>query len=390
MLELFLIFVLGIAAGVVTGLTPGFHPNNLVFLLPGLLLFFEPMHAGIFLVSAGAVNVLVSFIPSVFLGAPEADSVMSVLPGHRLLKQGLGAEAVLSSAKGAVYGGIFSVLLLPAFFFLFPIIYKTIRPSMHWLLLFFMVYMFVTENGKGKVVSALIFLLSGLLGLGFLHMGDTILFPLLTGFFALPMLFVSIFKPQEKHNIESGGNVSVGWKHAALGSVVGIFAGLLPGIGSSQAAVIVESVKSKEEEFLSALGSLNISDMIYSLMALWIVSNPRSGIAVAVGKLLELDTSIMAIFLLSIIGAVLAGYFVVRFMVGKLKTVLERIDYGLLSGGVLIFLVSAIAVLTGVYGLLAAGAAASVGAAAAFTGVRRSSCMGCLILPTILFFAGLQ
>ncbi|MBI4015339.1 MAG: tripartite tricarboxylate transporter permease [Candidatus Aenigmarchaeota archaeon] len=389
MLELLLIFACGVGAGIITGLTPGFHPNNLVFLLPVLLLFFGPVPAGVFLVSAGAVNVLVGFIPSIFLGAPEADSVMSVLPGHRLLKKGLGTEAVLASANGAVYGGIFSVILLPVFSFIFPMLYKTIRPSMHWLLLFFMIYMFATEKGWGRIISALIFLLSGLIGLGFLGFGDTMLFPLLTGFFALPMLFISIFRPQDKREFESGKKLHVGWKPAILGSLSGIFAGLLPGIGSSQAAVIIESIEPKEEEFLSALGSLNISDMIYSFMALWIVSNPRSGIAVAVGKILEINISNMVILLASILAAVFAGYFIVRLMVGKFEVMLKKIDYGLLSGIVLIFLVTAISITTGVYGLVAAGAAASVGAAAAFTGVRRSSCMGCLILPTMLFFAGL-
>src|SRR3989338_318269 len=203
---------------------------------------------------------------------------MSVLPGHRLLKKGLGTEAVLASVNGAVYGGIFSVVLLPIFSFIFPLLYKSIRPSMNWILLFFMIYMFATEKGWGRIISALIFLLSGLIGLGFLGTGDTMLFPLLTGFFALPMLFISIFKPQGKHEFESGKKLHVSWKPAILGSLSGIFAGLLPGIGSSQAAVIIESIEPKEEEFLSALGSLNISDMIYSFMALWIVSNPRSGI----------------------------------------------------------------------------------------------------------------
>jgi len=43
--------------------------------------------------------------PSIFLGAPEADTALAVLPGHALLMEGRGEEAVRLSAIGSARSG---------------------------------------------------------------------------------------------------------------------------------------------------------------------------------------------------------------------------------------------------------------------------------------------
>ena len=46
--------------------------------------------------------------PLIFLGCPDTDIVLSVLPGHELLKQGKGCEAIALTA----YGGLMAVFMI--------------------------------------------------------------------------------------------------------------------------------------------------------------------------------------------------------------------------------------------------------------------------------------
>jgi TctA family transporter len=59
------------------------------------------------------VHSFLDFIPSVFFGAPNEPDSMSVLPGHRLLLQGKGLNAVVCAASGSLIGATFSLCLCP-------------------------------------------------------------------------------------------------------------------------------------------------------------------------------------------------------------------------------------------------------------------------------------
>ena len=49
-----------------------------------------------------------NFIPSIFLGCPDTDTELSILPGHELLKKGHGYEAILLTT----YGGLAAIFIL--------------------------------------------------------------------------------------------------------------------------------------------------------------------------------------------------------------------------------------------------------------------------------------
>ena len=110
MFELFAALFLGMAVGVITGLLPGLHPNTLIPFFLALPFTLDPVSAVVMLVSAGVTNTFVNFIPSILIGAPEADSVMSVLPGHRLLLEGRGYEAIKLSVIGGLGATLFAIL----------------------------------------------------------------------------------------------------------------------------------------------------------------------------------------------------------------------------------------------------------------------------------------
>ena len=89
MLDVLLAVLAGVCAGTITGLSPGVHINLVSVLLFSassvLLGFVSPLALAAFIIAMGITHTFVDSIPSVFLGAPDEDKVMAVLPGHKLL-----------------------------------------------------------------------------------------------------------------------------------------------------------------------------------------------------------------------------------------------------------------------------------------------------------------
>ena len=96
----------GSCMGAFSGIVPGIHVNTLASVLlaayPAIESVLEPA-AGAYgasvavcccIMSASVVHSFLDFVPSVFIGAPDSEDCISVLPGHRLLLQGRGMEAV--------------------------------------------------------------------------------------------------------------------------------------------------------------------------------------------------------------------------------------------------------------------------------------------------------
>ncbi|MBN2518425.1 MAG: tripartite tricarboxylate transporter permease, partial [Candidatus Altiarchaeota archaeon] len=96
LLEYLLFLLLGILLGICTGLLPGLHVNTISIILLSLFPFMGvgALQFAILLASMATVHTFLDFIPSIFLGAPEESTAMSILPTHRLLLQGRGVEAV--------------------------------------------------------------------------------------------------------------------------------------------------------------------------------------------------------------------------------------------------------------------------------------------------------
>ncbi len=88
MLSLFL----GIITGALTGLTPGIHINLIGVSLVSLSssVFINPFYLVTFITSLAITHTFIDFIPSIFLGCPDTDTELSILPGHELLKKGHG------------------------------------------------------------------------------------------------------------------------------------------------------------------------------------------------------------------------------------------------------------------------------------------------------------
>ena len=119
-IELVIALIVGVLAGTFTGLFPGIHINHvaaglLAMLGAGKFNSVSPTALVVFIVAMSITHTFADFIPSVFLGAPDEDTFLSVLPGHQLLTEGNGQEAVVLT----LYGSLVALPITIVFSFIF-------------------------------------------------------------------------------------------------------------------------------------------------------------------------------------------------------------------------------------------------------------------------------
>ena len=129
LIELFIALLLGIFIGTFTGLAPGIHINLVAFFLLGLTGSYSinspiALALAVFIAAMSVTHIFVDFVPSIYLGAPDEDSALSVLPGHEMLIKGKAHEAVLLSISGGLAGIFLLVLLSPVFILFLPGIFN--------------------------------------------------------------------------------------------------------------------------------------------------------------------------------------------------------------------------------------------------------------------------
>lgn len=156
--------------------------------------------------------------------------------------------------------------------------------------------MILSENQSNKILfSLIIFLLSGFVGIIVLNSSISslnILFPMLSGFFGLSTLIISLeeksFLPRQKIDEKLKIKKIDFVKSSLLGSIFGLIVGFLPAVGVSQAAVIAQTLAGLGDprNFLVTIGAINVANEIFSLNSLYLINNPRSGASVAIKRIL--------------------------------------------------------------------------------------------------------
>ena len=395
-----LAILLGLIIGTITGLVPGIHINLVAFLLLSLigLGFFygiSPIILVIFIVSISITHIFIDFIPTIFLGAPDEDSVLSILPGHELLLEGNGHQAVILAILGCLTGTIIAIPFTCLFIKFLPIVYSYASNIMFIILItasFFLIYF----EKNSKKLAILIFLLAGFLGIASLNLNlkDPLL-PLLTGLFGSSSLITSISKkenipPQKITKLRNIGFPRKSFIKSSFASFIASpLCSFLPGLGSGQAAVIGSEVTGDldRKEFLFLIGSINIIVMSLSFVTLYTIQKSRTGSAAAIQDLLtkfNFQDLLLIIFAI-IITAFIA--FLITINLSKISAkIINKINYSKLSISILIFLTLIILIFSGLLGLLVFVISTTLGLLCIKLNVRRTHLMGCLMLPTILFY----
>ncbi|MBN2331226.1 MAG: tripartite tricarboxylate transporter permease [Candidatus Aenigmarchaeota archaeon] len=397
-IETVLFSAAGIALGVLAGLVPGLHPNTVLMVLASLVLASGTISTYPFLalvVSMSVVNTIVNFIPSIFLGAPEPDSCLSVLPGHRMLLRGEGYEALHLTVVGGVAVLLLTVIALPFVLWFIPFLYSNLRSYIHILLLAVLILLLMSEKGRMKAYSALFFMASGMMGFFLLSLypGELVLFPALSGLFGFPVILTSMAQgtklPPQATDVGSGHD----WRKGGIGGwLAGMFVGILPGIGSAQAGVIASrALRGNEKDFLIALGGINTSNIIFTFIALQAIGKARSGAAWAVSEVIGRIGlwDVGFIVMIALASCLIASKITLRLGRGMART-MHNIDYRKVNSAVLVLMIALILLITGPAGLAITSICALLGMACTRAGAKKMYLMGFLMLPTIMFFSGIS
>ncbi len=405
--EIILFLALGILAGTFTGLIPGIHMNlvgvTLISVYASILSGLNPLFLAVFITSMAMSHTFIDFIPSVFLGCPDTDTELSVLPGHELLKKGGGFEAVSLTAYGSLAAVFLLFLIVFPSFFLVPkindFLLKSIElsPSLSIsfmpILLILVSFLLIFMEEK-KQAGFLVFLISGALGLSVLNIDflKEPLLPLLTGLFGSSMIILSIraktkIPPQEISKPELKGNLLRPLFGSLLASPL---SSMLPGLGSGQAAIIGNTLTGRKDNrkgFLVLLGATNTLVMGFSFIALYLIGRTRTGAAVAINDLIGgFSWQVLTVMLVMVLISGIISFFL-TIKTGKIfSTKLPKINYLKISLSVLVLLTIIVFLVSGFFGLIVLVISTITGIFCINTRARRTQMMSCLLVPTIVFY----
>ena len=401
MLEILLGTLIGVILGTISGIIPGVHANTLAAILMSLQAFLlavlGPAALAGALFAALITHTFVDAVPSTFLGIPDADTSLAVLPAHALCLEGNGEEAVRIAALGSAYAIVVAVPVSVICYLLRP----ALQPYFDWwigiLLIASIGYMIVTSEAPGWALA--IFALSGVLGAFALHYTflswhtvsgtSAILMPLLTGLFGISVLLVAsqgTLPAQHFSGLRIEDKAVI--KYSLLGTGAGVAVGWLPGLSTASANGVLASIIGYEKDrrtYILATNAANTANAFIGLAALFALSRMRNGVMAAIAEIpLPSMGSLMVIGIL----AACAAYFItIRLSASAWR--LNGIDSGNLNRTVIAFIVLLSIVLSGPFGFLILLLATAVGLVPHLVNVPRMYCMGAIMVPVMLFSFGI-
>lgn len=401
MLSLFILgilaFILGIFLGLITGLIPGLHINliasSLIIFSTSLLPYFSAFPLTIFIVSLTISNVFFAFFPSIFLGCPDEENFLSILPGHELLLKGRGHEASLILLIGGMIGIFLFLLVSPALIFLIPKIYYYLKYVILFMLLFTSFYL-IYRDKENRTLSFVIFFLSGLLGLSTILLPiKQSLLPLLTGLFGASSLISSIIKKEKvpKQKTSSLREIKLqGIFSSSVSSIlVAPLCSFLPALGTGQAAIIASDItgETDRKKFLILIGILNTMLASLAFLTLYTIGKTRTGSAVALHNILPNFSLSSLIIILSTILISGITSFLLAILISKFfSNNISKVNYRILSIIILAFLSILVFYFSGWLGFLLFIVASFLGLFTILSNIRRTHLMGSLMLPSIIYY----
>ena len=413
LISLFVGFILGIFSG----LTPGLHSNNFAALLlaisPALLrVGLDPLDLATAILAASVSHTFLDIIPSIFIGAPDADTALAVLPGHEMMLEGRGIEAVRLSALGSASSILVALALIVPLSLLFGRFYDPFMDHVGLVLLAIAAVTILTERGeviegqgslaplKYKLIALLLFLTSGLLGtFAFGHQDlarsplgfqPEVLMPLLGGLFGASMLLISLGSraevPDQRETAFEMPARTIS-KAAFLGGFAGSVVAWVPGVTPAVATVATRFGSDwSGREFLVSVSGVNTANALLTMVALLVVGRPRSGAAVAIQELVELDGRLL-LFMVTVAVFVSILSYLATLAAGRAAAkVVRRLDYGRLCIAILALLTALTYAFTGPFGLFIYLVSTVVGLVAPFAGVRKTHAMGVLMVPLLIYY----
>ena len=412
MIELVIACFIGILIGTTTGMIPGIHVNTagaILFASSNFLLTkVSPEFLCVLMVSMSIAHALIEFVPSMLLGVPQEGTATSILPGHRMVLQGRSKEVIRIVSVGGFGAIIVTILMLPIFSILLPFLHEVSKPFTWVILLVASIYLTysLTSNFRDFLWSSLLFVISGILGWIIFQSpisSGVTLMCVFSGLFGISTILFSLNDSSTIPHQNPFYELNIDYnkfKSIFAGGITGAILGFLPGFGPAQGTVIAQAVSGTNDcddddtvNFLLATSGLNISDCLFSLIAIYIIGNPRSGIAVYMSYLIsEMSINHLLIFIFASLLAVSVSLALSLRLGDSFSRLMGGVDYKKMSLGVIILQIVILYIFIfyykapPLYMTLALITSTAMGMLPHYIGVGKSHLMGVLIIPAIVIY----
>jgi len=134
------------------------------------------------------------------------------------------------------------------------------------------------------------------------------------------------------------------------------------------------------------LGSVNTLVLSLSFITLYSINKFRTGVAAAISKIITISFNDLLILFGVIIVSGLISFFISIYLARFFSRIISRINYQILSIVIMIILIIFVCIFSGWLGLLVAFVSSMLGLTSILLGIRRTHLMGCLLIPTLLFY----
>lgn len=412
MIELVIACFIGIAIGTTTGMIPGIHVNTAGAILFAsstfLLTMVSPEFLCVLMVSMSIAHALIEFVPSMLLGVPQEGTATSILPGHRMVLQGRSKEVIRIVSVGGFGAILVTIIMMPVFAIALPLLHDLSKPFTWIILLVASIYLTysLTANTRDFLWALLLFVLSGILGWAIFQTpisSGTTLMCVFSGLFGISTILFSLNDSSTIPHQNPFYELNIDYdkfKSIFAGGITGAILGFLPGFGPAQGTVIAQAVSGTNDNndddtvnFLLATSGLNISDCLFSLIAIYIIGNPRSGIAVYMSYLIfEMGLNHLAIFIFASLIAVSVSLVLSLKLGDSFSRLMGSVDYKKLSIGVILLQIAILYIFIFyykapvLYMTLALITSTAMGMLPHYIGVGKSHLMGVLIIPAIVIY----
>ncbi len=384
--------LVGIALGTVAGLVPGLHVNTIAFAIaqhPGS----ETTSMVVLLVSATVAQYFSEWIPSIFLGAPEETTSLSLLPSQRLVLEGKAGEAMQQALNGSVVGTLLALLLGVAFVQFSAHQLPFIQSVTGGVLAYCIIVSVWAEKRVSKKAWSVFFIFcSALLGFEATRYSGMAIFPLMAGLFGSSQsLYNTLFPPAIPEQEKEPEPSPIRLGDSMVGGVAGSVVGLLPSMTVSQSLNAMQSIRGKwdSKRFVFVSSVAIASSNIFSFAALYSIGVARTGSAAAIQSIAALHESDWTWIASTVLFSAGFCYAWTKWLSKNALPIFVKAPKRALNAAVFAFTGVVSLYFTGWAGFGIWATASALGIACISGGIRRSSLMACLTIPTIAWYWGM-
>ena len=320
--------LLGIVTGVLFGIIPGAGPFLAIATLYPLLQILDPFNILLFYISLLITTNYTNSVTGILYGIPgDAAAVTTARHGHKLFLKGKGHLAVSNNAISSTIGSVFAIILfllfLPSIYSIFQFYNSTLQLGIICTAIIFLTLL--SKQKIWKTVS--LFLFGGVLAkigfnnttyetwgtfnIDYLTLGIPFSAVMICLYIVPELLKFRDVEMGEQKKINKFGYDPSTITSTGIGSFVGFWCGLIPGVTNILGSYLSANLVKKDLNKIAAAEAANNSGALSSLLPLIILGIPIVGSEVLIMSINIYPVKEWLIICLLVLG--LIGYLLRKF-----------------------------------------------------------------------------